>query len=279
MRLLPGDLLLIFVLTAFAGEAGAQQWSDLPPTNYPEPGRLPEASHYGRNIGQQVAAPAEQQAPHERSAYATQSLSAEPAARSSPAFPALPIRLASAEEDIAVAQPNPVTATSEREPLRLAPRDSSSTSGTATAPSRPATSPLSAVSGVAGSLAAVLGLFMAVVWFSRRLGPPGSAPLPKEVLEMLGRAPLGPRQQMQLVRLGNKLVLLHVSSNGAEALAEVTDALEVERLSALCRRTLPGSASASFNELLTQIGGEPAPSGFVGDGRRTATPAVATRRR
>ena len=46
-----------------------------------------------------------------------------------------------------------------------------------------------------GSLAVVLGVFFAVAWLMRRMAPAGSAPLPGEVLEVLGRAAVAQRQQ------------------------------------------------------------------------------------
>lgn len=159
----------------------------------------------------------------------------------------------------------PAPAAHKRGPLRLAPREKATESLTRPTP----TSPVQAVSGVAGSLAIVLGLFVVIVWLSRRVSPAGQAKLPGEVVELLGRSPLAARQQMQLVRLGSKLVLLNVTATGAEALAEVTDPAEVERLVALCRRGQPGSSSASFNQLLAEVGSEPAAPGFVGNGVRT----------
>ena len=133
-----------------------------------------------------------------------------------------------------------------------------------------------ALGGVAGSLAVVLGLFFAIVWFSKRYLPQASSPLPKEAVEMLGWAPLGGRQQMQLVRIGNKLVLIAVSNGVAEPLTEVTDLLEVERLTALCRRTKPGSSSESFRQVMAEFEREPAPGGFVG-ATPTEAPANAPR--
>ena len=57
---------------------------------------------------------------------------------------------------------------------------------------------------VFGSLAFVLGSFFVVVWATKKARPAGMAPLPTEVIESLGRAPLAGRQQMQLIRLGHK---------------------------------------------------------------------------
>ncbi|MBI2479169.1 MAG: FliO/MopB family protein, partial [Planctomycetia bacterium] len=119
-------------------------------------------------------------------------------------------------------------------PQRLAPDSSSRTSGTR------------ATTTVLGSLSVVLAAFFVLVWLSRKTAPKGLAPLPGEVFESLGRAPLTARQQMQLIRLVNKLVLLSVTSTGAEALTEITDVDEVNRLAALCQQGRSGSISDTF---------------------------------
>lgn len=119
--------------------------------------------------------------------------------------------------------------------------------------------------GVAGSLAVVVGLFLIIAWVARRSLPRGSRPLPKEVVEVLGRAPLGARQQMHLVRVGRKLLLLSVSAGGSETLTEVTDPDEVERLCTLVQQDAPGGATTTFRNVLAQLGREPAPAGFLGN--------------
>lgn len=122
-----------------------------------------------------------------------------------------------------------------------------------------------ATTTVVGSLSVVLAAFFILVWLSRKTAPKGLAPLPGEVFESLGRAPLTARQQMQLIRLGNKLVLLSVTSTGAETLTEITDVDEVNRLAALCQQGRSGSISDTFRQVLSQYADEPAPGGFVGD--------------
>jgi flagellar biogenesis protein FliO len=122
-----------------------------------------------------------------------------------------------------------------------------------------------ATTTVVGSLSVVLAAFFVLVWLSRKTAPKGLAPLPGEVFESLGRAPLTARQQMQLIRLGNKLVLLSVTSTGAETLTEITDLDEVNRLAALCQQGRSGSISDTFRQVLSQYADEPAPGGFVGD--------------
>lgn len=118
---------------------------------------------------------------------------------------------------------------------------------------------------VATSLAIVITAFFLLVWLSRKASPNGLAPLPSEVVESLGRSQLTARQQMQLIRLGQKLVLLSVTSTGVETITEVTDLEEVERLCALCQRNRSGSISETFRQVLSQFGNEPPPAGFIGD--------------
>ncbi len=88
---------------------------------------------------------------------------------------------------------------------------------------------------LAGSLALVLGIFFLVVWLFRRALPQGRGILPAEAFEVLGRSPLANRQQAQLLRCGNKLLLVCVGAAGAETLTEITDPAEVERLVETCR--------------------------------------------
>lgn len=131
-----------------------------------------------------------------------------------------------------------------------------------------------AVSSVGASLGLVLGAFLCVAWLSKRYLPKSAGPLPKEVVEQLGWAPLVGRQQMQLVRLGNKLLLIAVTPGAsAEPLAEVTDQAEVERLSAICRRTKPESSTQAFREVMSELERTPA-RGFVDTQPRVARPAT-----
>jgi flagellar biogenesis protein FliO len=119
--------------------------------------------------------------------------------------------------------------------------------------------------GVFGSLLFVLALFLVVTWFIRKTMPQASQTLPSEALEILGRAPLTQREQLHLIRLGNKLVLLSVSQTAVQPLTEITDPNEVERLTAITSRNQPGSVTETFRDVLTQMGSEPAPAGFLGN--------------
>lgn len=104
----------------------------------------------------------------------------------------------------------------------------------------------------AASLGIVLGLFLMVAWAVRRGMPRNAALLPREAVEILGRAPLVGRQQVHLVRCGNKVLLLCVSAASVETLTEITDQAEVERLGEICRQA-GGGAAASFRQVFGQF--------------------------
>jgi flagellar biogenesis protein FliO len=106
---------------------------------------------------------------------------------------------------------------------------------------------------VAGSLGIVLGLFMVTMWCLRRGMPKAARALPPEVVEVLGRAPLAGKQQMHLIRFGSKLVLAAVSPSGIDAVSEVTDPIEADRLLGYCEQTRPSSATSSFRGILDRL--------------------------
>jgi flagellar biogenesis protein FliO len=103
---------------------------------------------------------------------------------------------------------------------------------------------------VLGALAVVLGVFFFVAWLLRKTSPHGAVVLPTEVFEMLGRAPLANRQQAQLLRCGNKLLLISVTPTHAETLTEITNPEEVDRLTKLCRQNRSQTAAATFRRVL-----------------------------
>jgi flagellar biogenesis protein FliO len=108
---------------------------------------------------------------------------------------------------------------------------------------------------VAGSLTFVLGLFCALAWLGRRVWPSNSIPLlPQGVLEVLGRSLLAGRQHLYLVRLGNKLLLVCVTAAGAQTLAEITEPMEVDRIAGLCGQNESGNITATFRQVLSQLG-------------------------
>lgn len=117
-------------------------------------------------------------------------------------------------------------------------------------------SPISALCTVGGSLSVVLGLFLVVAWAMRKVAPRGALVLPKEVFEILGRAPLGARQQVQLLRCGSKLLLVSITPHGVETLTEVTDAVEVDRIAGVCQQGNPKSSTTAFRQIFQQVAAE-----------------------
>lgn len=156
-------------------------------------------------------------------------------------------------------QPAPYEGRQAETPIPLLPPDDP----TLTQP--PPSSPAGALWTMFTSLVVVLGLFFGVVMLSRRGSPGGPPPLPKEAFEVLGRAPLAGRQQAQIIRFGDKLILLSVSASGVDSIAEVTSPEEVDRIASLCQQQQPGSVTQTFRQVLTQFSKEPAPQGFVGE--------------
>jgi len=109
---------------------------------------------------------------------------------------------------------------------------------------------------VMASLGVVLALFLGMAWLMRRGLPKQGRMLPREAVESLGRIPFPGRQQGQLLRVGNKLVLVSFSSSGASVLAEITDPLEVDRLSGMCAQADRYSSVKSFRDVVEQFFGE-----------------------
>jgi flagellar biogenesis protein FliO len=85
------------------------------------------------------------------------------------------------------------------------------------------------------SLAIVLMLYLIMRGWWRGNSRRRPVYLPRQVVEVIGYVPMGNRQQLQLVRLGSKLVLVAVTAGGAKSLAEVTDPVEVDQILAACR--------------------------------------------
>jgi flagellar biogenesis protein FliO len=106
---------------------------------------------------------------------------------------------------------------------------------------------------VAASLGIVLGLFFVLTWCFRRGMPKSARSLPPEVVEVLGRAPLAGKQQMHLIRFGNKLVLAAISPGCVDTISEITDPVEVNRLAGYCEQMRAGSTTASFRGILDRL--------------------------
>ena len=103
------------------------------------------------------------------------------------------------------------------------------------------------------SLAVVLSFFLLVAWLVKKSQPNSFLKLPGDVVQVLGRTPMAPRQQMYVVRFGSKLLLISHQPGQTQTLGEITDADEVQRLAGLCEANHPGSISNSFRDVLKQV--------------------------
>lgn len=114
------------------------------------------------------------------------------------------------------------------------------------------------------ALALVVGLLLLTVSIFKKAAPKSQRLLPGEVASVVGRIPLGGKQMAHLLKVGNKLVLVCVSPEGAKPLTEVTDPAEVSRLLGLCEQTGDHSASTAFRDVFEKLSQEPAQKGFLG---------------
>jgi flagellar protein FliO/FliZ len=103
------------------------------------------------------------------------------------------------------------------------------------------------------SLGMVVSLFLIAALMIRKSQPKQYQKLPKEVVEVLGRSPLGPRQNLVLLRFGSKLILVSQQPGETQSLGEIADAGEAARLVGLCEVQRPESVTGSFRDILRQV--------------------------
>ncbi|XZE21427.1 FliO/MopB family protein [Pirellulaceae bacterium SH449] len=115
------------------------------------------------------------------------------------------------------------------------------------------TSPWSTFFSVGFSLCIVVCLFLGVAWMAKRTMPAGSSKLPNEVIEVLGRSTIAPRQQVYVLRFGRKLLLISQQPGQTQTLSEITDEEEVIRLAGICEANSPRSSTRSFSDVLKQV--------------------------
>ncbi|HYO23667.1 MAG TPA: flagellar biosynthetic protein FliO, partial [Lacipirellulaceae bacterium] len=211
--------------------------------------------------------PATHAAPTDGSAAAPLSASAAPGGELAPATPLLEFT-APGGASTRDAAPQPASG-EEAAVRRLGPPSSGRREDPASRPSRrtsllgPALEGIKSFTSAGAGLAIVVGLLLVCVWSMRRGGAKPTGMLPEEAFAVLGRAPLTAQSYAQLLRVGNKLILVAMTAEGAQPLAEVTEPGEVDRLAGLCMAGKPSGSSAEFQQVLAQLSKEPA-RGFLG---------------
>lgn len=152
-----------------------------------------------------------------------------------------------------VANPDPTQAVSpvaKRTPLNAKKVDTSLSEG-----NKSGSNTLQMLFSVGSSLLIVLGLFLGVAWCYRKTLNTSLGGIPKQVVSVLGRTAIAPRQQLILVRFGPKLVLVSMNQGETRAISEITDPIEVDQLAGSCESHQPHSLTNSFRSILNQSGG------------------------
>ena len=140
------------------------------------------------------------------------------------------------------------TPTTSRPSLKLSRPDSSTRTENATR---------RAANGGWGTTVSGLSIVLALVgvgaFFLRKQMPRLAGILPGEVIHVLGKRYLDQRQCIQLVRIGNRILVLGSSTqHGLRTLTEITDPVEVDQLAGQCAQARPYSASQNFSTILSQ---------------------------
>jgi len=117
---------------------------------------------------------------------------------------------------------------------------------------------------VGGALAAVVALLLVLRVILRRLGGPltgGSRP--SGVVEVLARYPVARGQQLVLLKMGGRIVLLHQTKAGMTTLSEVTDPDEVAALRARVESSPGprGGGAGGFSSMLDRLLAPARPAG------------------
>ena len=112
---------------------------------------------------------------------------------------------------------------------------------------------LTPVLSVGGSLLIVIAAFFLLAILFRKVSPQGNRPLPKEAFECLGKYYLTQKHQLQVLRLGNRIVLVSVMPDKVSTLAEITDPDEAVAFLGLCRRLDTNSATEMFRKTIANM--------------------------
>lgn len=123
---------------------------------------------------------------------------------------------------------------------------------------RPTNSMISPIKKVGGSLAVVLGGFFLLTTLLRKK----TNALPAhEMIETLGSVPITPKVRLHLVRFGARILVLHISGQNVQRVAELEEPAEVQKLLGLCDGKKNGFESSagpvSVNDLLQTMESEP----------------------
>ncbi len=144
-------------------------------------------------------------------------------------------------------------------PRRLLGRPGSADEDPEGGPSRWLGAPWTELVRVAVGLGIVLALLVGTRAALRRLiDPLGSGGRPSGIISVLARYPVARGQQLLLLRVAGRIVLLHQSRQAMTPLSEVTDPDEVASLQARIEAGSPAATVGRFQALLDRLGGQDA---------------------
>jgi len=106
--------------------------------------------------------------------------------------------------------------------------------------------PLTGLLQTLGALALVVALIFLARYLLKRFGGAGRSPGRNEAIEVVARTAVAPRQQLMLVRLGERLVLVGTAGGGFSALCEITDPQEVAKLLKTAAESRQGAFAGVF---------------------------------
>jgi len=114
-----------------------------------------------------------------------------------------------------------------------------------------------------GSLAIVLAVIIGLAGLLRMQMPGARGMLPRDVLYDLGRRPLDARSAVHLLRCGARIIVIGSSPQGLHPLAEITDPIEVDYLTGLCKSQSNGPSKVTFQSFLRKFLGMPPAEGLI----------------
>ena len=112
---------------------------------------------------------------------------------------------------------------------------------------------------VAAALAVVLGLAFVLRAVLRRVFPAVASAGATRAIQVLSRTVLAPRQQLMLVRVGRRLIVVGDSGGQMTALSEITDPDEVAALVGQVKDEKLSAAAPTFGGLLSRVRGMDVP--------------------
>jgi flagellar biogenesis protein FliO len=102
---------------------------------------------------------------------------------------------------------------------------------------------------VLAALGIVIGLILVLRWCGKFFFPAASGRGAGRAIEVLSRSPLSPKQQVMLIRVGRRLIVVGDSGSQMNALCEITDPDEIAELAGQLQASKSPSGGGMFGTL------------------------------